>query len=392
MLFITLLASIVAASTFEEYPPDYKVTLGSDWINKDDVHPYLYTIRDDNFQYACNISTPSYFKDVNLSRSINTTHLDLQKKDAIQAIKNFNKVHENHCIYSELGYWSYRACFSRGFTQFHYTGDRSKVHEQLQTDPSIPSHRLGYMKDDLFSKLSDFEFVKSSDGSRYLSQLVYNGSVCDLTGKERSVFVQYRCAPEYSVPVITDVDELKTCQYRMVISSAELCQYPVLKPQNYVTEANISCNPIRESNSNSDAHLLAIHEKLDLSTLDLQPIGDGIFLGSFQNQALPMLPRILVTNRKYSSLENDFLTDVGQAFMNMMKANRVFTPPGVSPARPLKKGDKFEYVTEVYGLNREFIANVAIEQNENDFLVTYFTDFGSANDNFVEFTAGDTTA
>lgn len=414
MKFTVLLAaaSIVSASqidTFDDYTPNYHVSVVDHLVQEPIINsknnPYI--IQDDSFKYACNISVPERGISANAG---NTTAMTSQKMEAIDAIRNFNTRHAGQCIYRELGYWSYRVCFMRDLVQFHYTGDHLKVDEQLAHNDEIPAHKLGYFKQGSFAQSSDFEFVKSSDGSRYISQLVYNGSTCDLTGEPRSIFVQYRCDPENTVPVITDVDELKTCMYRMVVSSAELCQYPVLRSENYITEANISCSPfqpVRDSAGISAEDYYTAHEKIDLLSLHLRPVGNGIFLGMFKDEALPSRPYILVSNKDYirdptltiqDSPENStlviqdgrgtqLLSDVANAFLNMMRANIVLTPGGQTGRRPLIKGDHFEFVTEVYGLNREFLANVAVNQTDNGFIVTYFAGYGSIRNNFVSFTS-----
>lgn len=425
MLLIWALLGAVAsaAESFEDYPPNYNIKYVNTWAQPNATG---YLMREEHMDYLCDIKEPSQF---NSLQDNNATQLALQKSAAIDAVRAFNWKHRADCIYRELGYWSYRACFSQDFTQFHYTGDRQKVHESLETDTSIPAHRLGYMKDS--TKQSEYEFVKLPDGSRYLSQLVHNGSMCDLTGRDRSVFVQYKCNPAHKVPVIATVEELKTCQYRLVIAGAELCEYDVLQPKNYVAEANITCQPVRPNDAElkemmyddeNDQDLLDRHQKLDLTTFKLYPIGEGIFMGIHKDPALTVEPAILFTNKMYRGGFNDtdtkvkekpqapqeaspnatisanqiqldedetdtsLLRDIGMAFANLLKTNKLLAPDSVQPRRPVRKGDAFEYVAEVFGLDREYIGNVAISQRDTDYIVAHFVPYGAARTNFVSFT------
>jgi len=399
--------------TFKDYQPNFKIYWKDEWASPLSINPStsksnsLYKIYDDVFEYTCNISNPltSLYQE---QPENDSTELLKQKIDSINAIKHFNEQHKGHCVYREFGYWSYRICFLGDITQFHYSGDRTKVHEQLASkNKIIPSYRLGLMKENSYSKSSDFELVKSNDGSRYLSQLVYNGSTCDITGKPRSIYVQYRCDRNRIIPFIETVEELKTCQYRMVVLSSELCQIPVLQPEVYATENNITCFPSRrEDNSNED---LVKHEKLDLSTILLQPVGSGIFYGTFKHQNLQIRPNILVSNKDYGIIldkmnnthsdkedynelqtsidTNSLLGDVMKAFINMVDSQVIKSPSGLTDPRAIRQGDKFMYVTEVYGLNRRFIANIAFNQTDNNLILAYYIDYGTIKNNFAFFEA-----
>lgn len=404
-------ATLQKPSKFIEYHPKFRIDRKSEWASPSLINSLgqnfslLYAIYDDALEYTCNINNPvtSLYQEQPENDSI---ELIKQKVNAINAVKRFNEQHKNQCIYREFGYWSYRICFQGDITQFHYSGDRMKVHEQLAVKNSkIPYHRLGLMKEGSYSKSSDFEFVKSNDGSRYLSQLVYNGSTCDITGQPRSIYVQYKCDQNRIIPFIETVEELKTCEYRMVVLSAELCQYSVLQPEIYATEGNITCYPVKKEYISDDD--LVEHEKLDLSALSLQPVGYGIFYGTFKDQKLQARPNILVSNRNYEIITdhinltssdvgddnnmqvtidtNSLLGDVMNAFINMVGTHAINSPDGLKGTRAIRQGDKFMYVTEVYGLNREFIANVAFNQTDDNLILAYYIDYGTIKDNFVFF-------
>lgn len=82
---------------------------------------------------------------------------------------------------------------------------------------------------------------------------------------------------------------------------------------------------------------------------------------------------------------NSLLGDVMNAFINMVGTHAINSPDGLKGTRAIRQGDKFMYVTEVYGLNREFIANVAFNQTDDNLILAYYIDYGTIKDNFVFF-------
>ncbi|KAK2609093.1 Protein OS-9 [Conoideocrella luteorostrata] len=171
---------------------------------------------------------------------------------------------EDGCLYYVSGWWSYSFCKNREIIQFHAisatgngqipkrdpngqeyilgqvptlpatTGDRNQKKQRAPSDPIRPPAELQVKGD-----------------RRYLVQRLAGGTVCDLTGKERTVEVQYQCVPGLRHDKIGWIKEVVTCSYIMMINTPRLCtdaafQPPVERPAN-----PISCQLISDVDDSS---------------------------------------------------------------------------------------------------------------------------------------------
>jgi protein OS-9 len=106
---------------------------------------------------------------------------------------------EGSCIYFVSGWWSYSFCYNEGVRQFHPlpTGRNVPVYPP-QEDRSVDAYVLGRFDAlsrrgggpktiDMEKSVAELE-VKGQ--TRYLVHHLGGGTVCDLTGEERSIEVQ----------------------------------------------------------------------------------------------------------------------------------------------------------------------------------------------------------
>ncbi|KAI9479588.1 glucosidase II beta subunit-like protein-domain-containing protein [Zychaea mexicana] len=171
-------------------------------------------------------------------------------------------------LYQKPGYWTYEYCHKKHIRQFHV--DRSAI----QTDPPArtphgQSFYLGFFSPSSSSSSgsSNSEQTDVAEPStnlqhigdqRYLTQRWTGGSECDLTGKPRTIEVQFHCDMN-SHDRISMFQEVTTCQYQMVISTPRLCQEMMLASQTQSDVNKIQCNPIVPDHmltSSSPAHRL----------------------------------------------------------------------------------------------------------------------------------------
>ncbi|RKO91637.1 hypothetical protein BDK51DRAFT_30698 [Blyttiomyces helicus] len=90
-----------------------------------------------------------------------------------------------------------------------------------------------------------------SDGkiSAYLKQTMGDGTICDLTGRARTVDIEAGGIPFYchlgGGEGISSIRETSSCNYKLVIQTARLCSDPVFVPRHLSQVQAIECVPIR---------------------------------------------------------------------------------------------------------------------------------------------------
>ncbi|GME68724.1 unnamed protein product [[Candida] boidinii] len=181
-------------------------------------------------------------------------------EEAIGLVKSVNgNINYFPCVSNIFGYWAYEFCFGNLIGQYHHREDVFIEKKILDRDKSVPYHFLGKMTKDSFNDYSNFELIRSYDGSAYLSQIVGNGSICDLTNRERLSIIRYTCNENSKVPRLENALELQTCQYQVTISIPELCKSDIFVSQTANCLANIICCPIEDETSTNDGTIT--HEK-----------------------------------------------------------------------------------------------------------------------------------
>ncbi|KAI9886294.1 MAG: hypothetical protein M1823_001903 [Watsoniomyces obsoletus] len=177
------------------------------------------------------------------------------------------------CLHFMYGWWSYKFCYDVGVKQFHHLPPQQGVAIwPPQEDENVPSYILGRVPSSSSSSSSSSLLESSSsleknsgdrDGhkgvvahnggkedekdekdvvkmevaikgdQRYLIQHLKAGTICDLTGKERTIEIEYHCHPSNSASVggggggggdrIAWIKEVTTCSYLMVVYTSKLC-------------------------------------------------------------------------------------------------------------------------------------------------------------------------
>lgn len=158
---------------------------------------------------------------------------------------------QGNCIYYWSGWWSYRYCYGQGVKQFHQlpSSHGVPVYPPVE-DPAVPGFMLGAVQDqprhDSQENLSEDKAVgklETRGESRYLVQRLAGGTVCDLTGRERRIEVQFHCNPA-TADRISLIKEVATCAYLMVIQTPRLCNDVAFQPPQKDRANKIACSPI----------------------------------------------------------------------------------------------------------------------------------------------------
>ncbi|KAH0348301.1 hypothetical protein KCU81_g3172, partial [Aureobasidium melanogenum] len=205
-----------------------------------------------NQHYLCQIprlldQPPSSQPNETLSKQDHEKELARANTRGWQLLKGM----QGNCIYYWSGWWSYRYCYGQGVKQFHQlpSSHGVPVYPPVE-DPAVPGFMLGAVQDqprhDSQENLSEDKAVgklETRGESRYLVQRLAGGTVCDLTGRERRIEVQFHCNPA-TADRISLIKEVATCAYLMVIQTPRLCNDIAFQPPQKDRANKIACSPI----------------------------------------------------------------------------------------------------------------------------------------------------
>ncbi|KAK1977655.1 glucosidase II beta subunit-like protein [Colletotrichum cereale] len=178
---------------------------------------------------------------------------------------------DGKCLYFMSGWWSYSFCYNRDIVQFHALPTVPNGQPPVP-DPHTAKYVLGRVhkspsqrqptrdgeQQQQQQQQQKQQTTKSGDppantdlqikgDQRYLVQRMDGGTLCDLTGRERTVEVQYHCVPGMKGDRIGWIKEVTTCAYLMVVNTPRLCDDVVFLPPQATSANAISCRPILPS-------------------------------------------------------------------------------------------------------------------------------------------------
>lgn len=161
------------------------------------------------------------------------------------------------CIYHRHGWFTYSYCHNREIRQFKelvsqtprlagsYVPEEDPEWEAytLGRAPTQPAPGADLTVAEQNERAANLELAKNA-GSRYLVQRWADGTLCDKTGKNREVEVQFHCSMTMTDSILF-VKETKTCSYVLVINTPRLCGEPGFKSRDVTAgEALIRCREI----------------------------------------------------------------------------------------------------------------------------------------------------
>ncbi|KAA1090702.1 Protein OS-9 [Puccinia graminis f. sp. tritici] len=208
---------------------------------------------------------------------------------------------KDRCIYTKLGWFTYSFCYGKGeIKQFHaimvpgfnhpqedpnqdvyvlgfHLDHPQNPHHQARLEGTLPAQSISAGEGELTSLgrnrfasgggsilgsisdvLRDESVIKSSvekeeeefQQKRYLVQRWDGGTTCDMTGKPRSVEVQFHCSTLGSDHIAL-LRETSICEYLLVIHTPRLCSEPLFRDGGARKGigagdmvANIGCRPV----------------------------------------------------------------------------------------------------------------------------------------------------
>lgn len=184
---------------------------------------------------------------------------------------------DHQCLYYISGWWSYKFCYGQNVVQFHALP--SGVKGGLPTrDPNSQEYTLGRVEDlvepgkkkggkkqhentvlqkevngqqhpvdGLPSPAPPNTELQVKGDQRFLVQRMEGGTICDLTGRERTIEIQYHCNPGSVADRIGWIKEITTCSYLMLVHTPRLCEDIAFLPPKETRAHPISCQLIVES-------------------------------------------------------------------------------------------------------------------------------------------------
>ncbi|KAG6260930.1 hypothetical protein E4U49_004404 [Claviceps purpurea] len=178
------------------------------------------------------------------------------------AVKGWELINdlEDSCLYYASGWWSYSFCKNREITQFHAISvsahnqvpkrDPNGQEYVLGQVPSLPAtaedRQLNKRRNDDVDAAPPRAELQIKDDQPYLVQRLEGGTICDLTGKERTVEVQYQCVPGLDHDRIGWIKEVVTCSYIMMVDTPRLCSDVAFQPPVEKTANPIRCQLISD--------------------------------------------------------------------------------------------------------------------------------------------------
>ncbi|KAL1842450.1 hypothetical protein VTJ49DRAFT_5187 [Mycothermus thermophilus] len=162
-----------------------------------------------------------------------------------------------HCMYFTSGWWSYSFCYGKHVVQFHAAPgrpgeppvkDENSLEYVLGRVPELPAPRepAGQAAHDGEAKsLAPPNVQLQTKGDqRYLSQRLGDGTICDLTGRPRTIEIQYHCSPGATADRIGWVKEVTTCAYLMAVYTPRLCRDVAFQPPKETRAHPVRCRRI----------------------------------------------------------------------------------------------------------------------------------------------------
>lgn len=309
----------------------------------------------------------------------NSEKTALLTKTLNQGVKTiFDKLNER-CIFYQAGFWIYEYCPGIEFVQFHGRVN-TKTGEIVNRDESLV-YRLGKPKANVEER--EFELLYDDVGY-YISEIIGSGDICDVTGAERMIEIQYVCGGSNSGPsTIQWVRETKICVYEAQVTIPELCNLELLaKNEDQKNASPILCRMPAKS-------------KIDSNSIDLITKYEPIFLGSGIYFLRPFntdqRDKLMVTDNAMSNwdeITETYYQKFGNAINKMLSLRLVSLPNG----HILQPGDSCVWLAEVVDMKDRFQTtlslNILNSQRAEIFFNKTFT-FNEDNGNFLSYKIGD---
>jgi len=152
---------------------------------------------------------------------------------------------EGKCLYFVSGWWSYSFCHNREVRQFHQLPPQHSNQWPPAEDTETQSYILGQVATEgsAGAEKGEGTELQATGELRFLVQKLGGGTLCDLTGKERKIEVQFHCNSQ-GTDRIGWIKEVSICCYLMVVYTPRLCNDVAFLPPRENRANGVECQPI----------------------------------------------------------------------------------------------------------------------------------------------------
>ncbi|KAI5959261.1 YOS9 [Candida pseudojiufengensis] len=352
--------------------------------------------------YLCHIPTE---KAINITRPISTIPIPELKVKAMSAIQE--TFDDGNCTFALLNYWTLGYCFGDKVMQFHedakdfLSGNhRAQLPNHvyiLGKFPNVVSYKKTRIKNQNrgqkvtlnsndftifegeFSYFGDNDIDSSTNTQKFIKHTLFDGELCDLTLQPRTIDIVYKCDENYKTAGIMEMQEIKTCQYQMIVNVPKLCQIEEFK-KNVIHDniVDVSCKNIDSNDKFVGNNITyddfyqfnestkAMGSKIDVNDYFLNSLGDGFSIGSPKIKFLSdesYKDRLIIVNAKYND-DEDIIQRFGKLFISALE-RKLPSPIMISEnvATTLNWRDSFIIWIEIYDLFGNFMGLYRIERD-----------------------------
>ncbi|MFH4977373.1 hypothetical protein AB6A40_004082 [Gnathostoma spinigerum] len=196
---------------------------------------------------------------------------------------------ERVCSYRLEPYWTYEICHGRYVLQYH------EDHEIRRNEFYLGNFRWEQTRQDDkdFDELNPKKRKIDDKDLPYYPVIYRQGTVCDITGKPRTITVMYVCLANAKNQVYS-LSEVSSCTYEAIILTNRLCSHPSFRPIA-VKENEIICYSTDQTKTSPKPLALAALEKEQSEAIENEYI----------ISAPPNFPTHLVSNEDIDDGDDD---------------------------------------------------------------------------------------
>ncbi|RPA76685.1 hypothetical protein BJ508DRAFT_330934 [Ascobolus immersus RN42] len=151
---------------------------------------------------------------------------------------------DKKCLYYTADWWSYSLCYPRELRQFH--AKAVKNGGIPKEDPEGLTYVLGRGGKGKAGEAGEVT-VKTNGETKFLVEKWGGGTICDLTGRPRTVEVHWFCGNnggEGGGERIGGVREIATCVYAVTVFSEGLCRERAFLPAERGRGERVVCREV----------------------------------------------------------------------------------------------------------------------------------------------------
>lgn len=162
------------------------------------------------------------------------------KDYAIRMLQPMSK----QCLSYMKDWWTYSFCYGEDVRQFHLDEAFLASNQLPEPGKGVMSFILGKFARHKNGDLKISAQIHTEGEPNYLAYTLKQGTLCDLTGEDRSIEVHFYCNPDRKQDTIMGIKEVKSCEYQIAIQTPRICGNPVFAPPAKVEAHRIECKRV----------------------------------------------------------------------------------------------------------------------------------------------------